>query len=106
VIVLDGDKSGQDSDPMKVLPDIEQPQPTAPPTRQMTADEHLMILKAPLYKAKMDYEIVAETIINQLWASLKEKNAIIRALQQPKPEEIPPGDQPPGEGSIPDDTHN
>ena len=83
--MLDGDKPGQDSDPLKVLTDIEEPQSTAKQTRPMTADEHLMILKAPLYKAKMDYELVAETIINQLWASLKEKNAIIRALQQPKP---------------------
>jgi len=62
-------------DPLDVLSDIEQ---QASPT--MRADQELAMIKAPMYQAQKNADLMTETTINQVYQKLIEKNAVIQAL--------------------------
>jgi len=98
--VLDeSDKGYQGTDPMKKIPNLEEQQSP----QQLTSAQNLMVLKAPLYQAEKDHALIANTIIDSLWNSLEQKNAIIHALQTELAKHKPV-DEGPTPGSIPDDT--
>jgi hypothetical protein len=63
------------SDPLGSLEDIEKSMP------QMSADQELAMIKAPMYQSQKQTDLLTEATINQIYGKLIEKNAVIKALQ-------------------------
>ncbi len=63
------------SDPLDSLEDIEKGMP------QMSAQQELAMIKAPMYQSQKQTDLLVETTINQVYQKLIEKNAVIKALQ-------------------------
>lgn len=66
------------TNPLDELPNIE----SIEQTPQMSAEQELAMIKAPMYQAQKGAELLTETTINNLYKSLLEKTAVIQALQK------------------------
>jgi hypothetical protein len=69
----------ENENPLNELPNIEELEKEMP---QMSAQQELAMIKAPMYQSQKQTDLLVETTINQVYQKLIEKNAVIMALQK------------------------